>query len=286
MVSEEMKKCPHCGQEILSVAKKCKYCGEWIETPHNNTDISEQVQCPICGEMIDHNTEYCPYCKENVAAYLSKEVAVNIEENTQIAYSDTNSSFFTKYRKILLASIVVVLLVGVGAGIVGYLYYQKQEAAETAQIDNDKNYLAAAKSFKNYATEIHEKSIEILEDYVRNWRTAIYDNQAEDVTGKKKWCKDFDEGVTWRIIYYSDDVTALEEKQDKMIAAFKKMESLDCPNNLKPLRAYYDKIRGQVSEAIELCNQPTGNYEQFSRRVDDLRNELRNSLSQTDIYVD
>ncbi len=28
---EEMKKCPHCGEEIKAEAKKCRYCGEWLE---------------------------------------------------------------------------------------------------------------------------------------------------------------------------------------------------------------------------------------------------------------
>jgi len=28
---EDVKKCPFCGEEILSVAKKCKHCGEMIE---------------------------------------------------------------------------------------------------------------------------------------------------------------------------------------------------------------------------------------------------------------
>jgi len=26
----EVKECPYCGEEILSVAKKCKHCGEWL----------------------------------------------------------------------------------------------------------------------------------------------------------------------------------------------------------------------------------------------------------------
>ena len=27
----ETKRCPYCGEEILSVAKKCKHCGEWLD---------------------------------------------------------------------------------------------------------------------------------------------------------------------------------------------------------------------------------------------------------------
>ena len=43
---EEMKKCPHCGEEIKAEAKKCRYCGEWLEQPDSNelmTDGNTQV---------------------------------------------------------------------------------------------------------------------------------------------------------------------------------------------------------------------------------------------------
>ena len=30
-MEQTTKKCPYCGEEILTIAKKCKHCGEWIE---------------------------------------------------------------------------------------------------------------------------------------------------------------------------------------------------------------------------------------------------------------
>lgn len=29
-MSEETRKCPYCGGEVLAIAKKCKHCGKWI----------------------------------------------------------------------------------------------------------------------------------------------------------------------------------------------------------------------------------------------------------------
>ena len=34
-MEQEKKRCPYCGEEILSAAKKCKHCGEWLETENN-----------------------------------------------------------------------------------------------------------------------------------------------------------------------------------------------------------------------------------------------------------
>lgn len=39
---EEMKKCPHCGEEIKAEAKKCRYCGEWLEQPVSTDSASDE----------------------------------------------------------------------------------------------------------------------------------------------------------------------------------------------------------------------------------------------------
>lgn len=33
-MDRQTKQCPHCGKEILAVARKCKHCGKWLENPN------------------------------------------------------------------------------------------------------------------------------------------------------------------------------------------------------------------------------------------------------------
>ena len=76
-MTNETKKCPFCGEEIMAVAKKCKHCGEWLDKEEN----SKTKECPICGETIPESATKCEHCGEE----LQKEsVAVKINQTNEL----------------------------------------------------------------------------------------------------------------------------------------------------------------------------------------------------------
>ncbi|MBP3923625.1 TM2 domain-containing protein [bacterium] len=70
-MSEEMKKCPFCGGEIMATAIKCKHCGEFI-AEDTKSEVSRTRTCPFCGEIIPASTNKCTHCGEVLADGVGK----------------------------------------------------------------------------------------------------------------------------------------------------------------------------------------------------------------------
>lgn len=74
---DEMKICPFCGKEILSVAKMCKYCREWLPDESTNPNIQKSVENSQ-GEK-SFSTEECAQEKKPIETgtvqptFLSRE---------------------------------------------------------------------------------------------------------------------------------------------------------------------------------------------------------------------
>lgn len=57
MAQKTTKKCPHCGKEILAIAKKCKYCHNWIKPKNVRPEVVSKAIEPVVEPVVKSAVE-------------------------------------------------------------------------------------------------------------------------------------------------------------------------------------------------------------------------------------
>ena len=88
------KRCPYCGEEILSVAKKCKHCGEWLD---ENAQVSEPQSTSVPEPVCEPTPTPEPVCEPTPTPEPEKAPVNEQKEATPTAMPVRKPGFFEYY---------------------------------------------------------------------------------------------------------------------------------------------------------------------------------------------
>ena len=95
--------CPKCNTVNSDNEKYCRNCG---------FQLNASRICPQCGKVNQHNSRYCDECGATLSPVNSFK--------KDVTSAGKESSFFNKYRTVLIAALILVLAIGAVTGIALY----------------------------------------------------------------------------------------------------------------------------------------------------------------------
>lgn len=223
------------------------------------------------------------FCRKDIVGYfksVSRGIAKQKKSHSHVSNElpkEKKPQAPTKVnKKFIGVAAVIVVLIALGGG---FGYWKHVQA-----VNAEKQYVFHATKIKKDAKEIALVAEIILNDYYRNWWSAIQHNLVYDTSMTKRYAKNFDEAVNWRITYYSETVSSMEDLNDSIQAHLKQM--VDVPEKYAGMNDKFNDIYTKAVAVVSLCKSPEGNVTTFSAESKRVVSDLRSAITATDAQIE
>ena len=226
------------------------------------------------------------FCRKDIVGYfksVSRGIAKQKKSHSQVSNELPKEKKPEAPKKVnkkfIGVAAVIVVLIALGGGF-GYWKHMETIKKENAE----KQYVIYAIKIKKDAKLIADAAEMILDDYYRNWWSAIRNNKAYDINMSKRYVKDFNDAVNWRIFYYEGELSSMAEMNDSIQSHLKQM--VDVPEKYSGMNDKFNDIYTKAAAVVSLCRSPEGNVTTFSTESKRVVSELRSSITATDALIE
>jgi hypothetical protein len=171
-------------------------------------------------------------------------------------------------KHLIIGASAIALIIG---AFVAYHYYSVSQ------------YEKNAKEFKARVSALELPMAIVLDDYQTNWRSAIFDDRAVDETGHKTYCSDFSTALKWRMNANKKLVDLINSHFLDVKRLMGKMENP--PGKYEKVHEKFKSIFNNLYKLNSQCKSPDGSLQSFSKEVNDLFNDIKTEMNETDLTI-
>jgi hypothetical protein len=172
-------------------------------------------------------------------------------------------------KKHLIIAISVLALIGIS--FVGHHFYSISQ------------YEKNAKEFKARVTTLQVPMAYVLDDYQKNWRSAIFDHQAIDQIGVSTYCSDFSDAINWRMIANKTSIRFIETYFYDLERLMKKMDNP--PSKYEKVQEKFMSIYNKMYKLKSQCKSPDGSLQSFTNEINSLYSDIKTEMNETDLTI-
>lgn len=147
------------------------------------------------------------------------------------------------------------------------------------------DYETTAKDMKLNAMIASNIAGQILEDYYKNWSSAINDDHAINAKGIREWCSDFNTAISWRYIFFTENgyIKVLDSLSNVVKEEMKIME--DAPSKYVETQKSFLALYNDMNTLVSLVKEPKGSLLTFGQKVNELLTDVNNRYNETDLKI-